>query len=130
MVETTESSFSAKLLERFKAKTAQAGDTVVERIRDERRADMTEAEKNRRRKGEPKVQLNMRVTKETSELAHELAMHLDKSIPEMIALALAAFATSTPGLRRMEETRLGSTLRVRRAPASTRRRGSARLLNS
>ena len=100
--EATESSFSPALIARLSKKSEQAGKAVEKRIKAERRADMTEKEIGRRRQGPPKVQLNMRVTAETDALAKELATHLGKSIPEMITLAVAAFAASTPTFRRKE----------------------------
>ena len=94
--EAEDTNFVAALAERFKRKLERADDAVEKRIKEERRASMTDAEKGRR-KGQPKLQFNVRATKETRDLVNALSEHFDKSLSDVIALAVEALAKTTPG---------------------------------
>ena len=96
--EAEDTSYVAALAERFARKLERADDAVEKRIKEERRAGMTEAEKGRR-KGPPKLQFNVRATKETRDLVDALSEHFDKSLSDVIALAVEALAKATPGLK-------------------------------
>jgi len=93
--EAEDTSYVAALAERFARKLERADDAVEKRIKEERRASMTEAEKGRR-KGPPKLQFNVRATKETRDLVDALSEHFDKSLSDVIALAVEALAKTTP----------------------------------
>lgn len=97
--ESAEAGFSSAMQERLLARFKNAPAQVEARVREERRADRSDAEKGRRRKGPPLVQLNLRVTQETFDLAHDLAAHLGGKLPGTIAKALAALAVATPGFK-------------------------------
>jgi hypothetical protein len=96
--ETEDMSYVAALAERFARKLEHADNVVEKRIKEERRASMTEAEKGRR-KGPPKLQFNVRATKETRDLVDALSEHFDKSLSDVIALAVEALAKTTPGFK-------------------------------
>jgi hypothetical protein len=96
--ETEDTSYVAALAERFARKLERADDAVEKRIKEERRAGMTAAEKGRR-KGPQKLQFNVRATKETRDLVDALAEHYGKSLSDVLALAAEALAKATPGFK-------------------------------
>jgi hypothetical protein len=77
----------------------EARQRVEQRMRRERRAGMTDAERGRR-KGEPKLQLNVRASSETRTLFEDLCQHLGKSKTDVMEMAIAALAKATPGFKR------------------------------
>jgi hypothetical protein len=62
------------------------------RLKAERRAGLTP--KQRAKKSVPKKQINFRATAKTKELIDALAAHLDKSVTDVIALAVESLAQS------------------------------------
>jgi hypothetical protein len=93
-------SYLAALRGRFgrKLERENADKAVEKRISEERRAGQTVGEKGRRR-GPPKLQLNVRATKETRDLVDALAEHYGKSLSDVLALAAEALAKVTPGFK-------------------------------
>jgi predicted DNA-binding protein len=58
---------------------------------------LTPAQRNRA-KGPPKKQINFRASQETEEQLRSLAKHFDKSVTDIIALAVETLAGSIPNL--------------------------------
>jgi hypothetical protein len=90
----------AALRNAFRSKLAGAPAGNAERLAAERRAGLSP--KQRARRGTAKTQLNVRATDETRATIDALAGHLDVSITEVIARAVAALAKSTPGFEGKE----------------------------
>jgi hypothetical protein len=72
---------------------------VEERMKRERAATMSDAERMRRRRAPPKVQLGVRIRADARDLVDELVDHLGKNIGEIVELAIHALAKATPGLK-------------------------------
>jgi hypothetical protein len=87
MAETEE---GMDFLSAFKGKFAVRENTQA-RVKAERRAGMTPKQRERM-KGPPKRQINFRATAETKALIERMAERLDKSITEVIELAVKELA--------------------------------------
>jgi hypothetical protein len=74
-----------------------SSEETEQRLKRERKAGQTP--KQRRKKSVPKKQINFRATAETEALIKKLAGHLDKSVTDVIALAVEALAKSELGSR-------------------------------
>jgi hypothetical protein len=90
MAETEEGmDFLGAFRERFAAR-----ENTQARVKAERRAGMTPKQRERI-KGPPKQQINFRATAETKALIEKMAERLDKSITDVIELAVRDLATKT-----------------------------------
>jgi hypothetical protein len=73
-----------------------SSEKTQERLKAERKAGQT-AKQRSRKKPVPTKQINFRATAETKALLDKLAAHLDKSVTEVIALAVEALARAELG---------------------------------
>jgi len=90
MAETEEGmDFLGAFKERFAAR-----ENTQARVKAERRAGMTPKQRERM-KGPPKQQINFRATAETKALIEKMAERLDKSITDVIELAVRDLAAKT-----------------------------------
>jgi hypothetical protein len=93
MVEMEEGlDFEAQFRKHFGADGFAAPERTQERLKAERRAGLTP--KQRAKKSVPKKQINFRATAETKALIEKLAAHMDASVTDVIALAVATLAQS------------------------------------
>jgi predicted DNA-binding protein len=90
----------------FKSEFAKNRAGTDKRLKAERIASMTVKQRQARAaRKPPKKQVNFRATEETRQLINALAKHLDKSVTDVIEMAVETLAKSLPDFQRGGDAR-------------------------